>query len=124
MQSSADDPFKDLGQVVLESDPYRRLSYRWHNYQSEHAEMFGWSEGVFAELVKEQISRVTFELEPVGTTVKLTVVHDGFQGNTEMLKGVSQGWPMILSRLKTLLETGDVSPFPVGDRQEVAAEQR
>jgi len=122
-QSSADDPFKDLGQVVLESDPYRRLSYRWHNYQSEHAEMFGWSEDVFAELVKEKISRVTFELEPIGTTVKLTVIHDGFQGNTEMLKGVSQGWPMILSRLKTLLETGDVSPFPAGDRQEVAAEQ-
>src|SRR4051794_12128977 len=33
--------FRDIEQVVLESDPYRRLSYRWHNYQREHAAMFG-----------------------------------------------------------------------------------
>jgi uncharacterized protein YndB with AHSA1/START domain len=123
-QSSPGDAFKDVGQVVLESDPYRRLSYSWHNYQPEHAAMFGWTEDVLAELVKEKISQVTFELEPVGSTVKLTVVHDGFQGNTEMLKGVTQGWPQILSRLKTLLETGDVSPLPGGNRREVVAEQR
>jgi uncharacterized protein YndB with AHSA1/START domain/DNA-binding MarR family transcriptional regulator len=121
-QSGPDQPFEDLGQVVLASEPYRLLSYTWHNYQHEHAAMFGWTDEVFAELVKEQIAKVTFELEPVGSTIKLTVIHDGFEGDTEMLKGVSQGWPQILSRLKTMLETGEVSSWPSGTRQEIAAE--
>ncbi len=56
-----------------------RLSYSWHNYQPEHAEMFGWTEEVFAELVKEKRSKVTFELEPVGSMVKLTVIHDDLE---------------------------------------------
>src|SRR6478735_4160276 len=58
--------FRDIEQIVLQSDPFRRLSYRWHNYQREHAEMFGWSDERFAELVKEPRSKVTFELEPFG----------------------------------------------------------
>lgn len=95
----------DWGQVVLESDPPRRLSYTWHNYQPEMMEMFGWTDDQFAELVKEKISKVTFEIEPVGSAVKLTVTHDDFEPDSEMLKGVSQGWPSILSNLKTLLET-------------------
>jgi uncharacterized protein YndB with AHSA1/START domain/DNA-binding transcriptional ArsR family regulator len=101
---------RDLDQVVLESEPYRRLSYSWHNYQPEHAEMFGWTDEVFAELIKEKRSKVTFELEPVGSMVKLTVIHDDFEPDSEMLKGVSEGWPAILSGLKTLLETGEPLP--------------
>ncbi len=104
--------FRDLGQVVLAAEPYRRLSYTWHNYQWDWHEMFGWSEEQFAELVKEKISRVTFELEPVGPVVKLTVSHHGFEGETEMLKGISQGWPAILSSLKTLLETQEPIDWP------------
>ncbi len=103
---------QDLGQTVLESRPGRRLSYTWHNYQWRWHELFGWSEDRFAELVTEKISKVTFDLEPIGSAVKLTVVHDGFEAETEMLKGVSQGWPQILSNLKTLLET-DTMPANV-----------
>jgi len=113
--------FRDIEQVVLEAEPYRRLSYRWHNYQPEHAEMFGWSDERFAELVQEPLSKVTFELEPFGETVKLTVVHDDFVPDSEMLKGVSGGWPAILSNLKTLLETDETLPLP--DEQTVQ-EQR
>ena len=105
-------PFHDIEQVVLESDPYRRLSYRWHNYQREHAAMFGWSDEKFAELVKEPLSKVTFDLEPFGDNVKLTVVHDDFQPDSEMLKGTTGGWPAILSNMKTLLETGETLPMP------------
>ncbi len=101
---------RDLDQVVLESQPHRRLSYSWHNYQLEHAEMFGWTDEVFAELVKEKRSKVTFELEPVGSMVKLTVIHDDFEPDSEMLRGVREGWPAILSCLKTLLETGEPLP--------------
>jgi uncharacterized protein YndB with AHSA1/START domain len=102
---------RDLGQVVLESEPYRRLSYSWHNYQREYQEMFGWTDEQFAELVKEKRSKVTFEIEPAGGTVKLTVTHDDFVPGSEMLKGISQGWPMILAGLKSLLETGEPLTF-------------
>jgi hypothetical protein len=55
---------------------------------------------------------VTFEIEPLGTMVKLTVTHNDFQAGSEMLAGVSQGWPGILANLKTLLETGETLPEP------------
>jgi uncharacterized protein YndB with AHSA1/START domain len=111
-QFGPDQPFKEVGQLVLESDPYRRLSYRWHNYQPEHKGMFGWSDETFAELIQEPLSKVTFDLEPLGDAVKLTVLHDGFAGDTEMLRGISGGWPFILSNLKTLLETGSTLELP------------
>lgn len=99
----------EWGQHVLESDPPRRLAYTWHNYQPEMQEMFGWSDEKLAELQREPISRVSFEIEPQdGGAVKLTVTHDGFVPGSEMLAGVSGGWPGILSNLKSLLETGDV----------------
>jgi hypothetical protein len=50
---------------------------------------------------------VTFELEPAGSAVKLTVVHDGFPAQSTSGTLVSNGWPRVLSRLKTLMETGD-----------------
>ena len=49
---------------------------------------------------------MTFEIEPFGETVKLTVVHDGFAAGSTMREMVSSGWPHLLSDLKTLLETG------------------
>lgn len=115
-QDAPDAEPRDMDQVVLESEPYRRLSYTWHNYQPEHAEFFGWSDEYFAGLVREQRSKVTFELEPHAATVKLTVIHAGFSGDTEMLQAVSGrkkesgGWPEILANLKTLLETGETVP--------------
>ena len=107
---------RDLGQRVLESQPYHRLSYTWHNYQPEHAEFFGWSDEYFAELVTEKRSKVTFVIEPAGPVVKLTVIHDDFEPGSEMLQAVSGrkaqsgGWPEILASLKTLLETGESLP--------------
>jgi uncharacterized protein YndB with AHSA1/START domain/DNA-binding transcriptional ArsR family regulator len=111
--------FKDLGQEVLEAEPYRRLSYSWHNYQPEHAEFFGWSDEEFAELIKEKRSKVTFEIEPAGSgpnVVRLTVIHDDFEPNSKMYQAVSGqldgsgGWPELVASLKTLLETGDPLP--------------
>src|SRR3954470_49191 len=55
-------------------------------------------------------SRVTWEIEPVGDSCRLTVTHD------ELPEGVNDeiygGWPQILSGLKTLLETGDLLTTP------------
>lgn len=97
--------YQDWDQRVLKADPPRRLSYTWHNYQPEMRKYFGWSDEQLAEMRKERISKVTFEIEPAGEQVKLTLIHDDFAPGSEMLKGTREGWPMILSGLKTLLET-------------------
>ncbi|GAA4192207.1 metalloregulator ArsR/SmtB family transcription factor [Streptosporangium oxazolinicum] len=109
---SADGEFHDWGQRVLEAEPGKRLSYTWHNYEREVADLFGWSDEKLAELRKEPTSKITFEIEPVGgATVKLTVTHEGLVAGSEMIKGVSEGWPGILSNLKTLLESGETLPI-------------
>ena len=114
-QQGADGDPQDLDQVVLEYEPHRRLSYTWHKFQPAHAEFFGWSDERLAELQKEGPSRVTFDIEPAGSKVKLTVTHDDFEPGSEMLKAISGqlpksgGWPELLADLKTFLETGEPS---------------
>ncbi len=96
----------DPAQVVLEAEPYTRLSYTWHTFTPEFAESVDLAEDLRAQLAAEQRSKVTFDLEQVGDLVKLTVVHDGFAHGSALPGMVSQGWPHLLSDLKTLLETG------------------
>jgi len=55
---------------------------------------------------KDRASRVTWIIEPMGETCKLTLVHDDFDGETATYRSVGKGWSPILSGLKTLLETG------------------
>lgn len=87
-----------LGEGVnLEVDPPRRL------VQSMVAL---WSEAAKAE----GTSRVTWEIEPVGDSCRLTVTHDEMRdGTSDELYG---GWMMILSGLKTWLETGELLTTP------------
>jgi len=81
----------------LEVDPPRRL------VQSFNA---CWGDDVKAE----GTSRVTWEIEPVADSCRLTVIHDQLRaGANSQLYG---GWPMILSGLKTLLETGETLTTP------------
>lgn len=100
----------DPEQLVLESDPYRRLAYTWHTFTPELAESLELTADARERIGAEQRSKVTFELEPLGELVKLTVVHDGFEAGSVVASLVSQGWPRILSNLKTLLETGETLP--------------
>src|SRR5919198_817619 len=100
----------DPAQVVLEAEPYRRLVYTWHTFTPAWAGAFGVSDEVLARMAGERRSKVTFEIEPLGRAVKLTVVHDGFDPGSTVLESVSNGWPQLLSILKTLLETGDTLP--------------
>ncbi len=51
-------------------------------------------------------SRVTFEIEEYEDMVRLTVTHDELEADSGMAKGISKGWPIILSSLKSFLETG------------------
>jgi uncharacterized protein YndB with AHSA1/START domain/DNA-binding transcriptional ArsR family regulator len=100
----------DPAQVVLESEPYRRLSYTWHSFTPEWAAAYAVSDEHLAKVAGERRSKVTFDIEPVGEMVKLTVIHDDFDQGSAVLPGISAGWPRILSDLKTLLETGDTLP--------------
>jgi uncharacterized protein YndB with AHSA1/START domain/DNA-binding transcriptional ArsR family regulator len=102
----------DRAQVVLESDPYRRLSFTWHDFTPELARALEMNEEVFAAASAEPRSKVTFELEPAGTAVKLTVLQDDFPPASKAAEMVSNGWPQVLSKLKTLLETGETFRIP------------
>jgi uncharacterized protein YndB with AHSA1/START domain/DNA-binding transcriptional ArsR family regulator len=102
----------DRAQVVLEADPYRRLSFTWHDFTPELARTLNMSEEVFAAAAREPRSKVTFELEPAGSAVKLTVLHDDFPPESKAAEMVSNGWPQVLSKLKTLLETGETFRIP------------
>ena len=83
----------DSGEV-LEIDPPRRLVLSWRNeFQPDlHAEGY---------------SRMTYELEPVGDSVKLTVIHEMDKPGSKLIEAVSGGWPHIFASLKSLLETGE-----------------
>jgi DNA-binding transcriptional ArsR family regulator/uncharacterized protein YndB with AHSA1/START domain len=104
----------DPEQVVLEADPYRRLSYTWHTITPEWQEVLrercGFSDEFLAKVAAEPRSRVSFDIEDQGGLVKLTVVHDDFEPGSLVLETISLGWPYILASLKTLLETGETLP--------------
>src|SRR5215469_1267403 len=83
----------DSGEV-LEIEPPRRLVLKWRN------------ESV-PEMRKEGYSRMTCTIEKHGTSVKLTIVHEMGKARSKLIESVSEGWPPILSSLKSLLETGE-----------------
>ncbi|GIF06400.1 ArsR/SmtB family transcription factor [Actinoplanes siamensis] len=92
----------DPEQVVLESVPGSRLSYTWHTFTPEFVAKHRLPESMSTE----SRSTVTFNIEQAGKLVKLTVTHDDFDTGSTALEMVREGWPSILSSLKTLLETG------------------
>jgi uncharacterized protein YndB with AHSA1/START domain len=83
----------DSGEIV-EFDPPRRLVLTWLNHMSP-------------EVAAEGHSRMTYELEQQGGLVKFTVPHQMDKPGSILISKVSTGWPMILSSLKTMLETGE-----------------
>jgi uncharacterized protein YndB with AHSA1/START domain len=88
----------DLAGKVLESVPPRRLVITWA-FPGEVE-------------VPEKVSRVTFDIEPYkGEHVRLTLVHDELEPGSEMERGITSGWPLVLSNLKSFLETGEAMPL-------------
>lgn len=78
---------------VIEFDPPRRLVHTWIVKYDE-------------SLTAEGPSRVTWELEETDGVTKLTAVHDQFPPGSLVYDNVAGGWPLVLSGLKTLVETG------------------
>ena len=93
--------YDDSGMValvgkVVEFSPARRLVLTW---------------AVPADSSNEgKHSRVTFEIEPLSDTVRLTITHDQLEPGSDMQRSIAEGWPKVLSNLKTLLETGHTLP--------------
>jgi uncharacterized protein YndB with AHSA1/START domain len=83
------------GKVSI-SDPHKRLAYSW--------------DPCFSQAKRERASRVTFDLEPRGKVVKLTVTHDNLDEGGKTLRDISGGWPMVIASLKSILETGHALP--------------
>jgi uncharacterized protein YndB with AHSA1/START domain len=87
----------DIVGKVVESTPPRRLVFTWARPKDAEDD--------------SKHSRVSFDIEPHGDVlVRLTVTHEDLERDPQMLAGISGGWPMVLSNLKTLLETGRVLP--------------
>ena len=78
---------------VLEIEPMRKLVLSWRNEFKP-------------ELRAEGYSRMTYLIEPQGDMVKLTVTHEMPKPGSKFIEAVSDGWPLILASLKSLLETG------------------
>ncbi len=83
----------DTGAIV-EIEPHKRLVLTWRNE-------------LFPEVRAEGHSRLTYELEPMGSSVKLTLIHEMEVPDSKLIQSVSSGWPHILASLKSLLETGE-----------------
>lgn len=89
---AGDERSVELVGEVVESSPPARLVITWAN-ESQASD-------------PDAYSRVTFEIEPYEDMVRLTVSHDDLIVGSGMANGVSKGWPIVLSSLKSLLETG------------------
>lgn len=83
----------DSGEVI-EVDAPRKLVLRWRAEKR-------------AEAKAEGDSRMTYTIEQKDGCVKLNVTHEIEREESKLIAGVSNGWPIILSSLKSLLETGE-----------------
>ena len=83
----------DIAGHIVESSPPRHLVLTWASPKDAKD--------------PDKVSRVTFDIETHGDGVRLTVTHAELEPDSPMLSGISRGWPLVLSSLKTWLETGE-----------------
>ncbi|MEP7209530.1 MAG: SRPBCC family protein [Alphaproteobacteria bacterium] len=86
----------DSGEVKV-FDPPKKLVVTWQNQSN-------------ADMKAEGHSLCTYEIEPTQDAVKLTVTHEMDQKDSKLIDAVSNGWPPLMSSLKSLLETGEPLP--------------
>jgi len=90
----------DHSGTVLECEPGHKLVYTWN--QKDEPEVAA---------KRKSLSRVTYELTPMAPQVKLRLIHENLlpedlEKDPNTLRGINNGWPAVLSSLKSLLETG------------------
>jgi uncharacterized protein YndB with AHSA1/START domain len=94
----------DHGGEVLACEKYRKLTYTWMKEKHEK------------DAKRDGLSRVTYELTPMGDHVKLRLIHENLlsedvAADPDTFQGVNNGWPAVISSLKSLLETGEAIAF-------------
>jgi uncharacterized protein YndB with AHSA1/START domain len=89
---------RDVEGKVLESEPPRRLTMTWHI--------------LYDKELSQELSRVTYLIEKRGAVCKLSVTHDCAEAPKTARHVNRDGWQLVLSALKTLLETGQALPTP------------
>ena len=99
--------YGDHAGEVLVCEPCRKLVYTWNPKDNP-------------ELAKKRdgLSRVTYELTPMGPMVKLRLIHENLlaediEKDPNTFRGINNGWPAVMSSLKSLLETGEPITFSV-----------
>jgi uncharacterized protein YndB with AHSA1/START domain len=97
--------YGDHAGKVLVCEPCRKLTYT-----------FGSKDKPEVAKKRQSPSRVTYELVPMGPLVKLRLIHENLlpediEKNPNQFKGINNGWPAIMSSLKSLLETGEPITF-------------
>ena len=90
---------------VLVCEPCRKLVYTWNPKDKPEVAS-----------KRDSLSRVTYELTPMGAQVKLRLIHENLlpedlEGDPNKFKGINNGWPAVISSLKSLLETGEAMRF-------------
>jgi len=93
--TSQDGSLFDSGEI-LESVSEKRLVFKWRNE---------WK----PEFKAEGYSHCVYEIEPMGMSVRFTMTHSIERSDSKFLESVSGAWPMVMSNLKSLLETGEVA---------------
>jgi len=92
----ADNPsVVDVTGTILESVRPKRLAFTWSAPDDS--------------LEASKLSRVAFDIDEDDGMVRLSLAHDRL-GNSDLAQGIAEGWPLVLSSLKTFLETG--TPMP------------
>ncbi len=94
----ADGRIGDTGEI-LEIEKPKRLVIKWRNELQP-------------EMKAEGYSRCAFDLDAADGIVRLTVTHEIDAAGSKFIKGISGGWPAVLSNLKSLLETGNAFAVP------------
>lgn len=90
---------------VLACEPHRKLVYTWNPKDKPEVAK-----------KRDSLSRVTYEITPMGPLVKFRLIHENLlpediEKDPNKFQGVNNGWPAVISSLKSLLETGEAINF-------------
>ena len=90
---------------VLACEKYKKLTYTWKVIDTPEK-----------AAKRDGLSRVTYELTPMGEQVKLRLIHENLLpedivADPSSFQGINNGWPAVISSLKSLLETGEAIAF-------------
>lgn len=83
----------DAGEIKV-YDPPKKLVLTWQNQ-------------FLPDLKVEGHSTLTYEIEQAPSSVKLTLIHEMAREKSKLIDAVTEGWPSLLSSLKSMLETGE-----------------